>query len=558
VKSENKEAYEEAKNYGREWVLQVTGKVIERSNKNPQRETGDIEIEPSEIKVLNQAKIPPFTIEDTTDALEDIRMKYRYLDIRRNPVKNNLILRHKIAQYVRNYLSENNFIEIETPYLIKSTPEGARDFVVPSRMNPGSFYALPQSPQTFKQLLMVAGMDRYFQIVKCFRDEELRSDRQPEFTQIDCEMAFVDQEDVIQVFEGMAKKLFKAIRNEEFGAFPRMDYADAMKYYGIDKPDLRFDMKFVEVNHIAKGKGFNVFDSAELVVGICVNGLGDASRAKINELTALAKSSEVGASGLVWIKYETAGTLKSGVDKFYKPEDLTKFAEAFNAKPGDLILLVSGPTDSTRVVLGRLRLAIADLLNLKNPNLFKPLWVVNFPLLEWNEDDKRWQACHHPFTSALPEDLHLLETDPAKVRARAYDLVINGCEVGGGSIRIHDKPTQLRLLQRLGMSAEDAEDKFGFLMRAFEYGAPPHGGLAFGLDRLCAILAGETNIRTVIAFPKNKEGRDVMIDAPSTITTRQMEDVHIKVHVVQSNQQPAQTTTTTTTTTTEPTESTKQ
>eukprot|EP01125_Pyxidicula_operculata_P001278 TRINITY_DN11180_c0_g1_i1.p1 TRINITY_DN11180_c0_g1~~TRINITY_DN11180_c0_g1_i1.p1 ORF type:complete len:640 (+),score=188.96 TRINITY_DN11180_c0_g1_i1:70-1989(+) len=547
----HKEMYESARSFGREWVLLVKGTVAERSNKNPERETGDIEIIPTEINILNKAQVPPFTIEDNTDGNEDIRMKYRYLDIRRAPIRNNLLLRHKVSMMVRNYLTQLNFVEVETPVLIKSTPEGARDFLVPSRMNPGSFYALPQSPQTFKQLLMVGGLDRYYQIVKCFRDEELRSDRQPEFTQIDCEMSFVDQEDVIQTFEGLAKLLLKEVRGLEFEKFIRMDYSDAIKFYGIDKPDLRFGMKFVELTELAKGKGFKVFDSADFIVGICASGIADkTSKSQIEQYTNLAKSPEIGASGLVWVKYENSGSIKSGVDKFYSQDDLKSWLTAADAKPGDMLFLFSGPKDATRVAMGRFRLALGSQLGLRNPHEFKPLWVVNFPLLEYNEDDSRWQACHHPFTSALPEDLEFLESDPGRVRARAYDLVINGWEIGGGSIRIHDKETQLRMLKRLGMTEDDANEKFGFLMNAFTFGAPPHGGLAFGLDRLCSILGGADNIRPFIAFPKNKEGRDTMIDAPGSVTQKQLGEVHIQVVMPPPKEETQNTTTTTTTTST--------
>jgi len=482
---------------------------------------------------LNTSKIPPFTIEDNTDALEEVRMKYRYLDIRRNPIRDNLILRHRTGMMIRNYLTGRGFIEIETPVLIKSTPEGARDFVVPSRMNPGTFYALPQSPQTFKQLLMVGGIDKYFQLVRCFRDEELRADRQPEFTQIDCEMSFVSQEDIISTFEGMVKHVFKEVIGVDLGNVPRMTWDHAMKYYGIDKPDTRFDMRFVEINDVAQGKGFNVFDKAELVVGICLsaNTCREVTRKKINQWTEFVKTKEIGATGLVWIKYEKDGKFKSGVDKFYTQEDLTKIAEKFDAEPGDNILVMAGPEESTRVSLGRFRLALGSEYKLRDPNVFKPLWVVDFPLLEWNEDEKRWNAMHHPFTSPYLEDLPLLETNPGKVRARAYDLVINGIEVGGGSIRIHNRDMQMKMLNVLGFTPERAEDQFGFLMRAFEYGAPPHGGLAFGFDRLCCILGREDSIRPYIAFPKNKEGKDTMIDAPSPISQEQLDELHISVVV---------------------------
>jgi len=527
VSEKDKSLYESAISLGREFVIRVKGKVVERSNKNKNRETGEIEILPSSIEVLNKSKIPPFTIEDNTEGQEEIRMKHRYLDIRRNPIRNNLILRHRTGMVIRNYLTDRGFIEVETPVLIKSTPEGARDFVVPSRMNPGAFYALPQSPQTFKQLLMVGGIDKYFQIVRCFRDEELRADRQPEFTQIDCEISFVNQEDIINTFEGMIKHVFQEVIGVDLGNIPRMTWEHAMKYYGIDKPDTRFDMKFVEINDVVQGKGFNVFDKAELVVGICLK--AEVSQKKIKQWIEFVKTKEIGANGLSWIIYEKDGKLKSSVDKFYSPQDLQNIVEKFDAEPGDIMLVMAGPEESTRVSLGRFRLALASEFKLRDPNVFKPLWVVDFPLLEWNEDDKRWNAMHHPFTSPYPEDLPLLETNPGKVRARAYDLVINGTEVGGGSIRIHNREMQMKMLNCLGFTPERAEDQFGFLMRAFEFGAPPHGGLAFGFDRLCCILGKEDSIRPYIAFPKNKEGKDTMIDAPSPISQEQLDELHINV-----------------------------
>lgn len=514
---------------GREFVIQVKGTVIERESKNPNMATGDIEILVKELTVLNAAQVPPFTIEDETDGGEDIRMKYRYLDIRRNPVKNSLLFRHKVAMEVRNYLSGKGFIEVETPVLIKSTPEGARDFVVPSRMNPGQFYALPQSPQTFKQLLMVGGMDKYFQIVKCFRDEDLRADRQPEFTQIDCEMSFVEQEDIIQMFEGLASHLLKELKGIETGPFPRMTYDEAMKKYGNDKPDIRFGMEFGELNEVAQHKDFAVFNSSELVVGIAVPGAASYTRKQIDELIEWVKRPQVGATGMVYAKYDPDGSLKSSVDKFYDQEDLKKWAEVTGAQPGDLILVLSGDAHKTRTRLSALRMEVATRLGLRNPEVFAPLWVVDFPLLEWDEDSERFHAMHHPFTSPKPEDIALLETDPGAVRANAYDLVLNGNEIGGGSIRIHDKATQSLMFKYLGFTEEEAKNQFGFLMDAFQYGAPPHGGLAFGFDRLTAILGGQETIRDFIAFPKNNSGRDVMIDAPSTIDNKQLDELFISV-----------------------------
>ncbi len=523
------EMMEKAAQLGREFVIQVTGKVIERESKNPQLPTGDIEILVSELEILNASLTPPFTIENETDGGEELRMKYRYLDIRRNPVKENLMFRHQVGMKVRNYLSEEGFIEVETPYLIKSTPEGARDFVVPSRMNEGQFYALPQSPQTFKQLLMVGGMDKYFQIVKCFRDEDLRADRQPEFTQIDCEMAFVEQEDILNIFEGLTRHLLKEIKGVEIGDFPRMTYADAMKKYGNDKPDIRFGMEFSELNDLAKNKGFNVFDQQELIVGIAVPGAASYTRKRIDKLIEWVKRPQVGANGMVWAKYNEDGSLKSSVDKFYSEEDLKVWAKETGANPGDLILVMSGDADSTRTQLSALRMHLATELGLRDPKVFAPLWVVDFPLLEWDEETKRYHAMHHPFTSPKPEDIQLLATDPGKVRANAYDLVMNGNEIGGGSIRIHDKATQAMMFDYLGFTPEEAKAQFGFLMDAFQYGAPPHGGIAFGFDRLVAILGGHETIRDYIAFPKNNSGRDIMIDAPSKLDDTQLTELHLKV-----------------------------
>ncbi|MFV0225978.1 aspartate--tRNA ligase [Empedobacter falsenii] len=523
----SKELFETARQLGREFVIQVTGTVIERASKNPNIPTGNIEILAENITILNESALPPFTIEDNTDGGEDIRMKYRYLDIRRNPVKNKLIFRSKVAQEVRKYLDAQDFVEVETPVLIKSTPEGARDFVVPSRMNPGEFYALPQSPQTFKQLLMVGGLDKYFQIVKCFRDEDLRADRQPEFTQIDCEMSFVEQEDIMKVFEGLAKHLLHTFKGLEFGEFPRMTFADAMRRYGNDKPDIRFGMEFGEITDLAKGHDFKIFDEQELIVGIAAEGCNSYTRKEIDKLIEWVKRPQVGANGLVWVRYNEDGTFKSSVDKFYSQEDLSAWAERMNAKPGDLMLVMSGNANKVRAQLSALRMEIAERLGLRNPDVFAPLWVVDFPLLEWDEESERYHAMHHPFTSPKPEDMDLIATNPGEVRANAYDLVLNGNEIGGGSIRIFDKEVQARMFELLGFTPEQAEAQFGFLMNAFKYGAPPHGGLAFGFDRFVSILDGSETIRDYIAFPKNNSGRDVMIDAPSPIDQTQMDELNI-------------------------------
>ena len=523
--------FSQAKDLGREYVVQVIGTVIERESKNNNIATGDIEILVSELTVLNTSMVPPFTIEDDTDGGEDIRMKYRYLDIRRNPVRNSLMFRHQVGMEVRNYLSRDGFIEVETPYLIKSTPEGARDFVVPSRMNEGQFYALPQSPQTFKQLLMVGGMDKYFQIVKCFRDEDLRADRQPEFTQIDCEMAFVEQEDILNTFEGLTRHLLKTLKGVEVAEFPRMTYEDAMRRYGNDKPDIRFGMEFGELNEVSQHKDFPVFNSAELVVGIAVPGAAEYTRKEIDALIDWVKRPQIGALGMVYVKYNSDGTLKSSVDKFYDQEDLAKWATATGAKPGDLICVLSGTKNKVRNQLSALRMEMAERLGLRKPDEFAPLWVVDFPLLEWDEENARYHAMHHPFTSPKPEDIELLKTDPGAVRANAYDMVLNGNEIGGGSIRIHDKELQSNMFSLLGFTEEQAEAQFGFLMNAFQYGAPPHGGLAFGFDRLVAILGGQETIRDFIAFPKNNSGRDVMIDAPAAIDKEQLEELHIQLNM---------------------------
>ena len=518
-----------ARSLGREDVITAQGEVIERSSKNSNIPTGEIEIKVGQLHLLNKSKTPPFTIEDDTDGGDELRMKYRYLDIRRTPVRTALELRHRLSIETRKYLDGLNFLEVETPYLIKSTPEGARDFVVPSRMNPGEFYALPQSPQTFKQLLMVGGIDRYYQIVKCFRDEDLRADRQPEFTQIDCEMSFVTREDVLQTFEGLMVHLFNKVLDVQLATFPRMTYADAMTYYGCDKPDLRFDMKFVELNTVVKDKGFPVFDAAELVVGINAQGCSEYTRKQLDALTDFVKKPQLGATGLVYLKCNIDGTYKSSVDKFYSPEELQKWAEAFGAKAGDLILVLAGAPDKTRKALSELRLHLADEQGLKDPKVFKPLWVIDFPLLEWNEDEKRFFAMHHPFTSPLEDDVAYMNSDPGKVRANAYDMVINGVELGGGSVRIHNRALQKQMFSILGFTDEEAQNQFGFLMNAFEYGAPPHAGLAFGFDRMCAIFSGKDSIRDFIAFPKNNSGRDVMIDSPSVIDAKQLVELSLAV-----------------------------
>lgn len=518
---------ERARELGREFVVQVSGKVAERSNKNLKIPTGEIEIIVDAFEVLNAAVTPPFTIEDNTDGGDELRMKYRYLDLRRNPVRQNLELRHRIAIESRNYLDKLNFLEVETPVLIKSTPEGARDFVVPSRMNPGEFYALPQSPQTFKQLLMVAGFDRYYQIVKCFRDEDLRADRQPEFTQIDCEMSFVGQEDILQLFEGLVRHLFKTIKGLDVPEFQRMTFADAMKYYGNDKPDTRFGMRFVELNDIVKNKGFKVFDDAELVVGICAKGAAGYTRKQLDELTEFVKRPQIGATGLVYARYNTDGTIKSSVDKFYNEDELKKWAEAFNAEPGDLILVLAGEKNKIRKALSELRLEMGNQLGLRDKDSYSCLWVIDFPLLEWSEETNRWHAMHHPFTSPKPEDIPLIDQNPGTVRANAYDMVINGVEVGGGSIRIHNKDIQARMFELLGFTREEAELQFGFLMNAFEFGAPPHGGIALGFDRLCSLFGGSDSIRDFIAFPKNNSGRDMMIDSPSPISKEQLDELNL-------------------------------
>jgi len=525
---DNAELRAQARELGREFVIRVTGKVIERSNKNLKMYTGEVEIKVAKLELLNAAKLPPFLIEDETDGGDDLRLKYRYLDLRRNPVRNNLVLRHKMAQEVRKYLDGLDFIEVETPVLIKSTPEGARDFVVPSRMNPGEFYALPQSPQTFKQLLMVSGFDRYFQIVKCFRDEDLRADRQPEFTQIDCEMAFIEQEDILNVFEGLIRQLFKNVKGVDLAEVPRMQYSDAMRLYGSDKPDTRFGMQFVELNDVVKGIGFPVFDSAELVIGINAKGCAEYTRKQIDELTDFIKRPQIGATGLIYLRHGADGSLKSSVDKFYNEDELKKWSVAFNTEPGDLILIMAGQTDKVRKQLSELRLEMGNRLGLRDKNVYAPLWVLDFPLLEWDEESQRYHAMHHPFTSPKPEDIAMLDTNPGQVRANAYDMVVNGTEIGGGSIRIHDRDLQSLMFKHLGFTVEEAQKQFGFLLDAFEYGAPPHGGIAFGFDRLVSIFAGLDSIRDVIAFPKNNSGRDVMIDSPSTIADEQLKELKIK------------------------------
>ena len=523
---------DKANKLGREFVIQVSGLVAERSNKNTNIPTGEVEILVEKLQILNEAETPPFTIEDNTDGGDDIRMKYRYLDLRRTSVRNNMILRHQMAFETRRYLDQMGFLEVETPVLIGSTPEGARDFVVPSRMNAGEFYALPQSPQLFKQLLMVSGFDRYFQIAKCFRDEDLRADRQPEFTQIDCEMSFVEQEDILQTFEGMVKHLFKFVKNIDFtDNFPRMTWHDAMKYYGSDKPDIRFDMKFVELKEVVSGHDFVVFDSADYVAGICATGCASYTRKQIDELTDFVKRPQIGAKGLVYIRCEMDGTYKSSVDKFYSNDDLKAIAEMFNAQAGDLILMLAGTKTKTQKALCELRLEVGARLGLRSKDIFKPLWVIDFPLFEWDEDTQRYYAMHHPFTSPKPEDLSYLDTDPGKVRANAYDMVVNGVELGGGSIRIHDSKLQNRMFELLGFTPEKAESQFGFLMSAFRYGAPPHGGLAFGLDRFVSLFAGLDSIRDCIAFPKNNSGRDVMIDAPSVIDQSQLDELNLVIDI---------------------------
>lgn len=527
--STDKSLLEKAAQLGREFVVQATGRVVERTAKNEKMPTGDIEIKVEELTVLNSAKVPPFIIEDDTDGGDELRMRYRYLDLRRNVIREKLQLRHRMMQETRSYMDKQQFIEVETPVLIKSTPEGARDFVVPSRVNPGEFYALPQSPQTFKQLLMVSGFDRYFQIVKCFRDEDLRADRQPEFTQIDCEMAFVNQEDILNTFEGLVKHLFQSVKGVDLGHVPHLTYADAMKFYGNDKPDLRFDMKFVDLTTLAKGAGFVVIDQAEIALGICAKGAGEYTRKQLDELTEWVKRPQIGAKGLIYVRYQQDGILKSSVDKFYSQEQLKAWADALGAVPGDLILVLSGDEKSTRKQLSELRLKMGEELGLRDRSVFVPLWVVDFPLLEWDEESQRFHAMHHPFTSPKREDIPLLEFDPGAVRANAYDLVINGVEVGGGSIRIHDRGTQQLMFTHLGFTEEEAQKQFGFLLEAFEFGAPPHGGIAFGFDRLCAIFGGSDSIRDYIAFPKNNSGRDVMIDSPSTLDEAQLAELSIRV-----------------------------
>jgi aspartyl-tRNA synthetase len=523
-----KAVFEKAQSLGREFVIKVKGTVIERESKNPNLATGDIEVLVEELTVLNQAKTPPFTIEDDTDGGEELRMQYRYLDIRRNTVKEKLIFRSRVSMAVRNYLTQDGFIDVETPYLIKSTPEGARDFVVPSRMNEGQFYALPQSPQTFKQLLMVGGMDKYFQIVRCFRDEDLRADRQPEFTQIDCEMTFVEQEDILNQFEGLTQHLLHSIKGIKPKPFPRISYDQAMKTYGNDKPDIRFGMTFNELNNVAQGKGFGVFDSQELVVGIAVPEAAKMSRKEIDALIDWVKRPQIGAKGLVWVKCNVDGSYKSSVDKFFTEKDLSAWASCCSAMPGDLILVLSGETQTTRTQLSALRMELAERLGLRNPEEFSPLWVIDFPLLEWDEEGNRYHAMHHPFTAPKPEQLNLLKTDPGSVKANAYDLVLNGNEIGGGSIRIHDQLLQSQMFDLLGFSKEEAQAQFGFLMDAFQFGAPPHGGIAFGLDRLVAILGGEETIRDFIAFPKNNSGRDIMIDAPAELDASQLKELALQ------------------------------
>ncbi|TNE27629.1 MAG: aspartate--tRNA ligase [Bacteroidetes bacterium] len=518
---------EKARKVNREFVIQATGKVIARESVNKHNPTGDVEVVVTDLKVLNAAKTPPFTIENETDGGEELRMKYRYLDIRRNPVRDNLMLRHRVSMAVRKYLSDAGFIDVETPYLIKSTPEGARDFVVPSRMNPNEFYALPQSPQTFKQLLMVAGMDRYYQIVRCFRDEDLRADRQPEFTQIDCEMAFVEQEDIISMFEGLIKSLLKEVRGVEIDEVPRMSWHEAMERYGNDKPDIRFGMELLKMNDLVQGKGFKVFDDSELVVGIKVDGAADWTRKQLDALTKWVQRPQIGMGGVIWAKYGEDGSRSSSVNKFFDEAAQAEWAEAFGAKPGDLMLILAGAETKTRKAMSELRLYMGEELGLRNPDVFAPLWVTDFPLLEWDEDTERFYAMHHPFTSPKPEDMDKIDTAPGEVRANAYDMVLNGNEIGGGSIRIHDRDLQKRMFTLLGFSDEEAQEQFGFLMNAFEYGAPPHGGIAFGFDRLCALIGGDEVIRDYIAFPKNNAGRDVMIDAPAAISGEQLDELYL-------------------------------
>jgi aspartyl-tRNA synthetase len=524
-----------ARSLGREFVIKVTGKVTERESKNSKMPTGDVEIIAGSLEVLNKSKTPPFTIENDTDGGEEIRMKYRYLDLRRQKMRSNMELRHSLSIETRKFMDEQGFLEVETPYLIKSTPEGARDFVVPSRMNGGQFYALPQSPQTFKQLLMVAGFDKYYQIVRCFRDEDLRADRQPEFTQLDCEMAFVEQEDILTVFESLTRHLFKKVKNIELEQFPRMEYADAMRLYGSDKPDIRFGMQFIELNNVVQGQGFGVFDNAELVIGINVSNGNSLTRKQLDKLTEFIKRPQIGATGLIYCRHNEDGTFKSSVDKFFAQEKLADWSGAFQSEAGDLMLVMAGETDKVRKQLSELRLHVAEQQGLMNSQEFAPLWVVNFPLLEWDEDTNRFHAMHHPFTSAKPEDLHLMDTEPGKVRANAYDLVINGTELGGGSIRIHDKGQQKRMFDLLGFTEEEAKAQFGFLMDAFDFGAPPHGGIAFGFDRLSAIFGGQKDIRDFIAFPKNNSGRDVMIDSPSLIDKAQLDELGVRVVSNQQN-----------------------
>ena len=518
----------EARKLGREFVLRVEGVVTERSSKNANLSTGDIEVKVTKLEVLNASKTPPFTIEDDTDGGDDLRMKYRYLDLRRNMVRKNLEMRHRLAGSIRSYLDAQQFIEVETPVLIKSTPEGARDFIVPSRMNPGEFYALPQSPQTFKQILMVAGFDRYYQVVKCFRDEDLRADRQPEFTQIDCELSFITQEDILNIFEGLVRALFKEVKGIEFSDFPRMTYAEAMERYGSDKPDTRFGMEFCNFTETTRNCGFVVFDQAEFVGGIVASGCSEYTRKQIDELTDWVKRPQIGAGGLIYVRFAADGSVKSSVDKFFTPEQLQDMGDKAGAKPGDLLLILAGTESKTRKALNELRLEMGSRLGLRDKNTFSPLWVVDFPLLEWDEDNNRWHAMHHPFTSPKPEDFHLIDSNPGQVRANAYDLVINGVEIGGGSIRIHDRGLQKQMFTLLGFSDEEAQNQFGFLMNAFEYGAPPHGGIALGFDRLCSIFGGADSIRDFIAFPKNNSGRDMMIDAPSPVNAQQLKELYIR------------------------------